>query len=170
MYPTEKFDLIVKMERKKNQEKYSEINYLEQIEQELKNHDPLYYIKESEFYNIYMVELGNDKLKTAIKLAKASLNNTYEMVPIESVVISNSKKIVEEIANISKYKIKSGETFTIKCNVRGKRYINSREDLIKFIHQELEKLNGKPDKNNPDWVIHIEVLGENTGISILKPR
>lgn len=169
MYPTERFDLIVKLEEYKNQTRCHEVTTLEQIELELKNHDPFYYLKESEFLNIFMVELRTDKLRTALKLANASLNNAFEMVPIESVVFTRPEKIVDKIINISKDKIKDGETFVVKCNISGQKCIKSQGELVQSIYQEMENLNFKPHENNPDWVIHVEVVGENTGISVLKP-
>ena len=170
MYPTEKFDMIVKLEEQENKNEYNEIMAIEQVEMELKNHDPLYYIKESEFCNIFMVELGKDKLKTALKLANASLNNSFEIVPIENVVITRQEKILEQIINTSKDKIKDGETFSVQCNIIGQRYIKSKEELLKSIDQEMKNLKINQAKNEPDWVIHVEVVGENTGISVLKPH
>lgn len=135
---------------------------------ELKNHDPRYYIKESEFYNIFMVELRDNSKINALKLAKRSHDKNYEIVPIESVVLTRPENIANKIINISKDKIKNGETFTIKCNIRGKRYIKSKDEFKKSLYHKIEKLNGKTDDKNPDWIIHIEVVGENTGISVLR--
>ncbi len=167
MYPSEKFDLIVKLEENKIPPEFRENMVLEKLESELKTNNSHFYIKESEFYNVFMVELKEDKLKTALKLANSSLNN-LEMIPIECVVITRPEKILKKIINISKNKIKDGETFTVRCNTRGERYIKKKEEFINSIYKELRKLDGKPDQNHPDWIIHIEVLGENTGISVLK--
>jgi tRNA acetyltransferase TAN1 len=70
--------------------------------------------------------------------------------------------------NMSKNRIKEGETFAIRCNILGKRYIRNKEKFINNIYKEIVKLNGRPDETHPDWVIHIEVIGENTGVSVLK--
>lgn len=168
MYPTEKFDIIIKIQEKEKPEEFNTNTAIEQIEKELKNHATSYYLKESEFINVLMVELQKNKLKTALKLAKASSPNKFEMIPIERVVLTQPEKILKEIFNISKYKIKDGETFTIQCHIRGDRYIKTKEEFINLIYNEIQKANVKPDENNPDWIIHIEVVGENTGISVLK--
>lgn len=163
---TEEFDLIVKVNRK-DAEEYDEETVIEQIGEQIKPHDKSYFIKETEYFNIFMVELTRNNLKTAIKLAKKSINN-YEMVPIESVVLTRSEKILKQIINMSKNRIKDGETFTIRCNIRGRRYIKNKEEFIDTIYREIGKLNGRPDKTRPNWIIHIEVIGENTGVSVLK--
>lgn len=170
MEPTEKFDLIVKFEENNIPQEFNEEIAMEKLEDELKNHDPGYYIKETEFYNIFMVEFKKDRLKTAQKLQDRSVNDDFEMVLIESVVSTSPEKILENILNISKNRIKDGETFTIKCNIKGKRYIKTREAFINSVYKELEKINGKPDEISPDWVINIEALGENTGISVLRRK
>jgi len=163
---TEKFDLIIKLEEDTPQEYFEEI-VVEHMEDRLENNDSQYFIKESEYFNIFMVELNENEIKTALKIANASQPTNLEMIPIESVVHTQPENIRKKIIDISKDRIKDGERFIIECNIRG-RYIKTREEFIKSITRELIKLNGKPDENNPDWVIHIEVLGENTGISVLK--
>lgn len=168
MIPTEKFDMIVKLEEHENQKQEEEILAIEQIEMELENQGPYFYIKESEFYNVYMVELRSDKIETALKLANAAINTAFEIVPIEYVVVTRQDQIIEKVINISKDKIKRGETFKVKCNIRGENYINSKEEFFHHLYHEMEKINILADENNPDWVVHIEVVGENTGVSVMK--
>ncbi len=168
MIPTEKFDLIVKFEEDKAPTDLNEYMAMKKLEDKLKNHDPRFYLKESEFYNVFLVELMEKNLNTALKLAETSLKKNFEILPIETVVPTRPKEILKEIINTSKDKIKDGETFTIKCNIRGSRYIKTREEFINHLYTEIEKTNRKPDENHPDWIIHIEVVGENTGISVLK--
>jgi len=114
-----------------------------------------------------MVELDENELQTAVKIAHASQPNKLEMIPIESVVLTRPEIILERIIKISKERIRDGETFKIQCNIRG-RYIKTKDEFISSVVRELEKLKGKPDESNPDWVIHIEVLGESTGVSVLR--
>ncbi len=103
MENTEKFDLIVKVEEKDTQEEYDEEKVMEQIGKQI-NNQTSFYIKETEFFNIFMVELNKNDLKTALKLAKVSGNSNYEMVPIETVVLTRPGKILNQIINISKTK------------------------------------------------------------------
>ena len=166
MENTEEFDLIVKVDET-DEDGYDEEKVLEQIGKQIKPHDNSYFIKETEYFNIFMVELTKNDLKTALKLAKKPKNN-YEMVPIESVVLTRPDQILNQIMNMSKNRIKEGETFAIRCNILGKRYIKNKEKFIHNIYKEIVKLNGRPDETHPDWVIHVEVIGENTGVSVLK--
>jgi tRNA acetyltransferase TAN1 len=168
MKPTEKFDLIVELEEDNQMQPYQEDKNLKQIEKQLKIHDPRFYIKESEYNNVYMVELKQNNIKTAQKLTNSGIENKLKVIPIDNVVLTRPERIESKIIKISKDKIKNGDTFTIDCNIRGKRYIKSKEDFIKSLYKKIEQLNGKPDEANPNWIIHIEVIGENTGISVVK--
>ena len=92
-------------------------------------------------------------------------------MPIELVIRTRPDIIAEKVITISKDKIKSDETFIVRGDVRGREYIKSKEKFLAFISQEIiEKLGVEIEKNSPDWVIQIEVVGENTGISVLKPE
>lgn len=165
--PTEKFDLIVTFEETLDyNEQQSKID---EIEATLENLMNSFYIKESEINNVLMVELGSDDLKKSLKLAEESSGISSRFVHIESVVRTRLDIIVQKVINISNDKIKNGETFKIQCDLRGTRYIPSREILLNSLHHEIsKKLKLSSDENDPDWFIHIEVVGENTGISVLK--
>lgn len=167
MTANEKFDLVVELEEN-NAPELDEYMAIEKLEDKLKNYDPRFYMKESEFYNVFLVELMKTNINTAMELAETSLKKNFEIVPIESVISTEPEKIVENVVDISKKKIKSGETFTIRCHIRGKRYIKTNEELMDSIYKELQKTDGRPDENHPDWIIHIQVVGENTGISVVK--
>lgn len=168
MMNNEKFDLIIEIEESKAPPEFDEYMAIEKLEDKLKNYESRFYIKESEFYNVFLVELLETNINTALKLAETSLKKNFDVVPIESVVSSRPDLILENIIDVSKNKIKDGETFAIKCNIRGTRYIKSKEKFMDFIYKKLEKIKGRPDETRPDWIIHIEVVGEYTGISVIK--
>lgn len=170
MISNEKFDLVVEVEENKTPPDLDEYMAIEKLEDKLKNYDPRFYIKESEFYNVFLVELLETNINAAIKLAETSLRNNFEVVPIERVITSKPATILKNIIDISQNKIKDGETFAIKCNTRGSRYIKSEEKFMDSIYKELEKTNGQPDETHPNWTIHIEVVGEYTGISVVKRK
>ena len=170
MTENEKFDLVIELEKKKVPEEFDEYIAIDKLEDKLNDYDQRFYIKESEFYNVFLVELMERNKNIAMELAETSLKKNFEIIPIESVVSSQPEKIVENIVDNSKNKIKNGETFTIKCNIRGSRYIKTNKEFIDSINNELIKTGRKPDNTHPDWIIHIQVVGENTGISVLKNK
>ena len=90
---------------------------------------------------------------------------------IENVVRTRLDIILEKILDLASNRIVSGDTFKVICDLRGRKYIKSREKLVDNISYELaEKLDAKPDGPDADWVVQVEVVGENTGISILNPE
>jgi tRNA acetyltransferase TAN1 len=92
-------------------------------------------------------------------------------VPIESVVRTRLESILEKVVNLAALKVKSGDSFAVRCDVRGRRYIKSKENLINKISDKLvEKLDLSPNGRDPDWIVQVEVVDENTGVSVLKPH
>lgn len=167
MKPTEKFNLLVTFEEDLNLNE--QLSKVDEIEMTLKNLTDSFYIKESEINNVLMVELGSEDLKKSLKLAEESMGTASRLIHIESVVRTRMDIIVEKVINMTSDKIKIGETFKIKCDLRGSKYISSKEILLKSLLTEIsEGLKLTPDEYDPDWFIHIEVVGENTGISVLK--
>lgn len=170
MSPNENFDLLLALKRYKSQYESEEFLVIEEIESTLSNEVKSFYIKESEFYNTVLVELESDPLETALKLQNTSINDLSQIVPIEEVVRTRPEYITEKVITRSREKMNPGETFVIRCNLRGKRYIESKEQLLRTIIPLLKKeLQVETAKNKADWLIRIEVVGENTGISILRP-
>lgn len=161
----ENFDLIVKIDENETRHESNEEVAIEKLKNHLK--EPDFYLKECEFDNIFMVEL-KEKLKNIVNLQKRSIQDDFEMLSIENVILTRPDKILENILSISKKRINKGDTFAVRCNIKGNKFIKKREEFIKSVYKEIEKINGKPDEIHPDWIIHIEVLGENTGISVLK--
>ena len=176
--PTEKFDLLIKLEEDRNTDK--QLSEIDEIEMTLKNLINSFYIKESELNDVLMVELGFDDLKnqmnlddlkSAFVLAQEGRGTTSKFIHIESVVRTRLDQIIEKVINISRDKIKRGETFKIEFNPRDARYLPPRELLLTLLLNEMrEELKIECDEKNPDWFINIEVVGENTGISVLNAK
>ncbi len=93
-----------------------------------------------------------------------------KVVPIDEVVRTRKDAILEKVLMLAGQKIEKSESFVVRVDLRGRGYIESREDLLATLRDELlEGLNLKLNEENPEWVVQIEVVGENTGISILRP-
>jgi len=171
MNPTERFNLLVTFKGHKTSRAGEELLGIEEIELTLQDEKNLFDIKETEFQNVVLIESGSDPLVIAKELADASTTVISKIVPIELVIRTRPDIIAEKVITLSKDKIKSGETFIVRGDVRGREYIKSKEKFLASISQEItEKLRVEMEKNCPDWVIQIEVVGENTGISVLKPE
>ena len=91
-----------------------------------------------------------------------------KVVPIETVVRTRLDSILEKVANLAGDKVSPGDSFNLICDLRGRKYIKSKDELMDRTSEELiEKFNLKADGKDSDWVVQLEVVGENTGISIL---
>jgi tRNA acetyltransferase TAN1 len=108
----------------------------------------------------------------AVKLLEnAQTTVISKVVLIENVVRTRLDIILEKILDLAGNRIVSGDSFKVICDLRGRKYIKSREELIEKISEELiEKFEAVNDDTDSDWIIQVEVVGENTGISILNPE
>jgi tRNA acetyltransferase TAN1 len=144
---------------------------IEEIEMALQNDEKVFNIKDSNFPNVILIDLTMEPLDAVKLLDDAQTTVISKVVLIENVVRTRLDIILEKILDLANNRIVSGDSFKVICDLRGRKYIKSREELIEKISEELvEKFDGQTDGSDADWVVQVEVVGENTGISILNPE
>jgi tRNA acetyltransferase TAN1 len=84
---------------------------------------------------------------------------------IERALYTDLKNIEREVENLTMKKIEVNDSFKISVE---KRHTSTRSKEI--ISSIANKLQNKVSLENPDWIILIEIIGNKTGISILKER
>ena len=84
-------------------------------------------------------------------------------IPIERALYTDLKNIEREVENLTMKKIEVNDSFKISVE---KRHTSTRSKEI--ISSIANKLQNKVSLENPDWIILIEIIGNKTGISILK--
>jgi tRNA acetyltransferase TAN1 len=166
--PTEKFDLIVMFYDDYNnvEDDDLEIIGIEEMEDVLEDINIKFYVKESVCPNVVLVELGMNALDTALKLKNTPTKKIARALPINKVVKTNFNVILNTIKEISLEKICKGESFAVRCDVMSYNKFKA-QDLIDAVSYLMINFGFNIDENNPEWNIYIEVIGENTGISIL---
>jgi tRNA acetyltransferase TAN1 len=168
--PTETFNLLVTLQGHKDENVGEELMGTEEIELILQNYEDVLNIKESNFPNVILIDLIMDPLEAVKIIANTPTSVISKVVPIESVVRTNLDSIAEKVVNLASDKVSSGDSFKLICDLRGRKYIKSKTELLDKISRELtEKFNLSDDGIDSDWVVQLEVVGENTGISILSP-
>ena len=86
------------------------------------------------------------------------------VIPIEKSLSTDLKNIEIEVEKLTTRKIKSNDSFRISVE---KRHTSMRsKEIISFIANKLSRF--KVSLENPDWIILIEIIGNKTGISVLK--
>jgi tRNA acetyltransferase TAN1 len=104
-------------------------------------------------------------------LAEAPTTVVSKAVPIDVVVKTRMDAILGEVLVIARKKASSEDSFVVRCDLRGREYIKSKEEIIEAVTNELlNKVDVIVNERNPDWIVQIEVVGEDTGISVLKPH
>ena len=104
-------------------------------------------------------------------LNEAPTTVVSKVIPIDVVVKTRMDAILEEALVIAREKMSSEDSFVVRSDLRGREYIKSKEEIIEAVSNELlNKLDVIMDEMNPNWIVQIEVVGEDTGISVLKPH
>ena len=143
---------------------------IEELELALQSYEPVLNIKESEFSNVILVDLGIDPSDAISILKDTPTTVISKAVPIDSVVRTTMDGIIERVLKIAGKKVNSGDSFAVRCDLRGRKYIKSKDKIITTISDKLiDDFNLKKDEKNPKWVVQIEVVGDDTGINVLKP-
>jgi len=173
---TEKFDLVVKFDDSyANQggsnvdidEQIYEIEGIDEIQDALTPKDPELYIKESESFDVVLVELGTDSLEAAKLLRSSNPKIVSSVIPIKKVVKTDLKEIGCSLKELAINKMEPGDDFTIETSVVSHQNINPG-DILEKVEDELKEIDMYLDKKNPKWIVFVEVVGEDTGLNILK--
>ena len=144
---------------------------IEEIDMALQNDEKVLNIKESNFSNVILIDLAMEPLDAVKLLEDAQTTVISKVVLIEDVVRTRLNIILEKIIDLATNRIVPEDSFKVICDLRGRKYIKSREELIEKISEELiEKFDAKTNGSDADWVVQVEIVGENTGISILNPE
>ena len=163
---TEKFELMVIFDDSDSDE-LEEVTGITELEQTLENFNLQLYIKESECSNVVFVECERNCVEAAKQLKNTPVKRISRIVPINIALKTNYDDIISKIRELSLKIIKSGDTFNIKCDVM-KNTDLTEQQIKNAVKSELKDLNMKYDDENHKWEIYIGVVGENTGLSILK--
>ena len=91
-----------------------------------------------------------------------SIRYCLRIIPIQKVIETTIENIEKTIENMNE-QIKSGETYRISIEKRNSD-LSSKEIITKIA----DKIKNNVSLEFPDKVVLIEILGNNTGISILK--
>lgn len=174
--PVDGFNLLVTVQGHKDSYTGEDLIGIEEIELALSSYEPVLYIKESQYPNVILVELTMDPEEAVAILKEAPTTVISKVIPIDSVVKTQMDAILEKVLVLARKKMNPNDSFVVRCDLRGRRYIDSKEELIEAVTNELidkldESLDPQSlDTQNPDWIIQIEVVGDDTGISVLKPH
>ncbi|MCH7876977.1 MAG: THUMP domain-containing protein [Thaumarchaeota archaeon] len=117
---------------------------------------------------ILTAETKLEPIKVVRKIEEMILNEPWSIryclriIPIQKVIETKIEEIEKTVADISK-QISNGETYRISIEKR-----NSNLSSQEIISKIASKIKNKVSLEFPDKIVLIEILGDKTGISILK--
>ncbi len=105
-----------------------------------------------------------EKLKDLLQEEAYGFHFVLKLTPLELFVPSTLEEILNATSQL-KDKIKKGEKFKIELQ---KRFTTLRSaDIIQEVASLIEH---DVDLSNPDKILLIQIVGEHTGLSVLKPN
>ena len=103
-------------------------------------------------------------LRELVKNEPWQIRYILRLLPIEVVVYTESENIKNAAKKLA-LKIQSGDTFRI--TVERRHTLVTSSDIIAAIAKEG---GWGVERANPDWVVLVQVVGRQTGISVIKPN
>jgi tRNA acetyltransferase TAN1 len=96
----------------------------------------------------------------------AVFRNTVKWIPVDFWMKSDLESMTNCLSLIAKDKIKKGEKWMLVVEKR--RYSRyHKADIIKHLADLIDE---KVDLKNPDKIVRIEIIGNNAGISVIRPN
>ncbi|ALM75718.1 THUMP domain-containing protein [Thermococcus barophilus] len=126
-------------------------------------------IRRTRWRGVLIVKTGLKKEEALEILKGFETTAIFKIIPLEKFVRSRKEDIIEEGFKLAKARIKEGESFAVRCKRRGNWIRSSKEIEIELGAKIKENLNAVVNLDNPDWYVWIEVLGNRTAISVIKP-
>ena len=103
-------------------------------------------------------------MRKTMETDPAKLKLLYRILPIQKWVITEIPTIVDAVKEMISV-IREDESFRITLEKR-----RSQLRSLEIITPVAEVIDRSVDLENPDWVILIEVMGKETGVSVIKPN
>lgn len=103
------------------------------------------------------------KLKELVKLEPWQVRYVLRVLPIEAVVRTELDAIKEVVGKLAS-KLNPAETFRITVEKRHSSFTS-----IQVINAVAEEIKNNVDLEDPDWVVLVEIVASQTGVSIIRP-
>ena len=103
-----------------------------------------------------------DWIKTKVNEEPWSIRYCLRVIPIQAVTDTDIEKIKQNVQKLKNI-IQKNDSYRITVEKR-----NSNMSSKEIITEVANQFSNKVSLDKPDWIILIEVLGNKTGISILK--
>lgn len=170
MCTNENFDILVMLKNHKPDELEDILMKINNMKISTNKNDPNFYIKECEVIKALLVESNLDPQYIVHKLNEDHGETVSYAVHMDGVASTRLSCIMQKVVELLDSKINEGDSFKVVSNLRSIN-LRSSEELNAAVSEEIEnKLNLRGDEENPDWIVQLEVLGENTGITIFNRK
>lgn len=103
-----------------------------------------------------------EKIREKIIDEPWSIRYCFRIIPIQSSCQTNLVEIVEKIQNLTSI-LKSHESYRITIEKR-----NAKISSSEIISEIAKNIPNKVCLDDPDWIILIEIIGDETGVSVLR--
>lgn len=160
----QEFNLLVSTPRNRERAAISEVKYF--ISDLLEDED--LEIEKTNVSGLVTCKTSLDPFRVVHKLEEFAEQNPFQFrfaikfTPLEICIESDIDKMVQAAEELQ-YKMDEGETFRVTVRKR-----DSDLDHMEIVNEVAEVFNNEVDLEEPDKTVWLEVIGERTGVSILK--
>ena len=119
---------------------------------------------------IILISSRIDPLKLTEIFKNCFISKAYRIIPIQRYVTTETETIIKNILELTDNIGSRESTFKIECRIRGRRDMETME-IIKRLARKVERKKGwRVNLEKPQYTIFIEVIGDHTGLSVLRER
>ncbi len=104
-----------------------------------------------------------EKIRGLVEERPWDFRYMLKVVPLEVITEASLEELEKHVSRLAS-KIGPNDKFRVTVNRRSSPL--SREDIIRVA---ADKVDGKVDLRNPDYIVQVEVIGRVMGISVIRP-
>lgn len=127
-------------------------------------------VRRAKWRGVLIVKTQLEKEEALRRIREFETTAIFKIIPLDTLVKSKKDVIIEEAFKMAREHIKEEDSFAVRCKRRGNWIKSGKEIEIELGAKIKDTINAKVDLTNPDWYVWIEVLGKQTGISVIKPE
>ena len=127
-------------------------------------------VERTEFPGVLLVYSSLQPFEAYRRLKRCPKAYIQAITPIQVYIRTSVDEILKSAIKLVEGVLKPEDTFAVRCRKRGK-LIRSSVEVERVVGKAImESTGAKVDLENPQYVVVIEVVGQNTGINLSSAR
>jgi len=121
-------------------------------------------VYKTEFPGVLLADTKLPLSKAVSYLKRFEMAYVHRITPLSKTVEASTDVIIEAALQLVRSELKTGSSFAVRCVKRGNRIKSKREIEKKIGEVIVRELKARVNLSNPEYILHVEVLGDFAGI------